>query len=722
MTEVLTQVESKAAELSSQAFKAFCDDISGMFGVPMQCGPGQITTETVADLEKRFEKLVAVNLVKAQGTLEGTFQIIFGRKGLFILAGLITMPEQMTSLLEKCVVPAQIQQNIKSGTTKEAQAASDSLSEAGNLLVGSWDRVFREQLENHKHFVQSDVFIGEPWDNPEEKLGLARDEKFTLVCVEITVTNYPPFTCGAVFPDAVFGKTKNEEKINAEAEEKAKAETQANAETEAQTKAEAEQKAKRETEEEAESEGEAKAKDEPQAEAKSEDETEAKAQDEPQAKDQSEEKAEGATEAKAEEESEGEAKAKDEPQAEAKDEGGEKTESEDEAKTKDEPQAEAKGEDEEKIESEGEAQTKDEPQAEAKDEGEEKAEGATEAKAEEESEGEAQAKDEPQAEAKSEGEEKAESEGEAKAKDESQAEAKDEGEEKAESEGEAKAKDEPQAEAKGEDETQAEAEDEPQAKGQSEDKAEGTTEAKAEEENEGEAKAESEEEDSDQNKGKPEQQTGQSSDQADTELAEDAAKDKEKAAATDESREPTSDEVSEAIQKMADSVAVLPDQAVSISLGTPASNIMKKDVVWSNPNDSVQQALTKMQQQDTGYLMVGTDGVLEGIVSNSNITGAISPYLRPVFTKWRRPLDDASLNIRIKWVMSRPVRVIKPQTPLAAIMENMAQSGSRCLPVADEQNKILGLVTVFDIFELLNRNANVSSAGNVAQAPPLVQN
>jgi CBS domain-containing protein len=612
MTEVLTQVESKAAELSSQAFKAFCEDISGMFGVPMQCGPGQITTETVADLEKRFGKLAAVNLVKAQGALEGTFQIVFGRKGLFILAGLITMPEQMTSLLEKCVVPAQIQQNIKSGTTKEAQAVSDSLSEAGNLLVGSWDRIFREQLEGHKHFVQSDVFIGEPWDNPEEKLGLTRDEKFTLVCVEITVTHYPPFTCGAVFPDAVFGKTKNDEnvKTEAEAEEKTEADAQAQAEAEAKAKVEAEEKAKAEAEVE--------------AEAKNEDEEETK--DEPQA------------EAKGE----GEEKAKDEPQAEAKDEGEEKTESEGEEETKDEPQAEAKDESEEKTESEGEEKAKDEPQAEAKDEGEEKA------------------KDEPQAEAKDESEEKTESEEEAK--DEPQAEAKDEGEEKTEIEIESQAE----------------------------------TEEKAE--------AESKEEDSD---------------QADAEEVKDTAK--EEAAATDESREPTSGQVSEAIQKMADSVTVLPDQAVSISLATPASSIMRKDVVWSSPNDSVQQALTKMQQQDAGYLMVGTDGALEGIVSNSNITGAISPYLRPVFTKWRRPLDDASLNIRIKWVMSRPVRVIKPQTPLGAIMENMAQSGSRCLPVADEQNKILGLVTVFDIFELLNRNANVSSAGKVAQAPPLVQ-
>jgi CBS-domain-containing membrane protein len=126
-----------------------------------------------------------------------------------------------------------------------------------------------------------------------------------------------------------------------------------------------------------------------------------------------------------------------------------------------------------------------------------------------------------------------------------------------------------------------------------------------------------------------------------------------------------------------------------------------------------------MQQQDAGYLMIGTDGVVEGIISKSNIAEAISPYLRPVFAKWRRPIDDASLNIRIKWIMSRPVRTIKPQTPLAAIMQSMAQSGSRCLPVADEQGKIRGLVTVFDIFKVLNRDGNVSSTGKVAQAPPL---
>ncbi|MBA7703391.1 hypothetical protein ES703_112176 [subsurface metagenome] len=147
---------------------------------------------------------------------------------------------------------------------------------------------------------------------------------------------------------------------------------------------------------------------------------------------------------------------------------------------------------------------------------------------------------------------------------------------------------------------------------------------------------------------------------------------------------------------------------------------MQKEVVWAGPDDSVQQTLTKMQQHDVGYMVVGRDGVMEGIISKSDLTGAISPYLRPVFAKWRRPLDDATLQIKIKWIMSRPVRTVKPDTSLAAIMENMRQFGWHCLAVVDQEGKVQGLVTAFDIFQaLLSSNPDISSVGKTPQAPPL---
>jgi CBS-domain-containing membrane protein len=150
---------------------------------------------------------------------------------------------------------------------------------------------------------------------------------------------------------------------------------------------------------------------------------------------------------------------------------------------------------------------------------------------------------------------------------------------------------------------------------------------------------------------------------------------------------------------------------------------MQQNVVWANPEDSVQQAIAAMQQKDTGYIIVGLDENIDGIVSKSDLTAALSPYLRPIFSKWHRPLDDATLQIKIKWIMSRPVNTIKPDTPLAAILENMCRLGQRAMPVIDDNGKVLGLVTAFDIFKLLlSNNSDISPVGQTLQAPALEQN
>jgi len=141
-----------------------------------------------------------------------------------------------------------------------------------------------------------------------------------------------------------------------------------------------------------------------------------------------------------------------------------------------------------------------------------------------------------------------------------------------------------------------------------------------------------------------------------------------------------------------------------------AKDIMQTDIVWGSAEYSVQQAIEAMQRHDTNYMVVGRNGVVEGIVSKSDLSGAISPYLRPEFAKWRRPLDDATLQIRIKWIMSRQVHTIKPETPLTVVMEDMRRLGRRAMPVADRQGKVQGLVTVFDIFKALLKNNSQEAA------------
>lgn len=168
-----------------------------------------------------------------------------------------------------------------------------------------------------------------------------------------------------------------------------------------------------------------------------------------------------------------------------------------------------------------------------------------------------------------------------------------------------------------------------------------------------------------------------------------------------EDRQTATGEVSKTIEKMVKSTTVLPVGSDSLLSILCAEDIMNKDLVWANPDDSVQQALTMIKQTNNGYLIVGKDETIEGIVSNSDLNGAVSAYLRPEFAKWRRPEDDETLQIKLKWIMSRLVHIIKPKTPLATIMSNMCRLSLLSLPVVDQQGKVLGLVTEANIFEAL---------------------
>jgi CBS domain-containing protein len=444
MVTTQAETESQVIELSEEALEAFCDDISGMFDVDMECSRQDVCTETVKGLKKRFKKLTAVNSVGAEGALNGTFHLIFDQGGLFTLSGVVVM------LPEKRIL-----EEIKRGSIKDVERMSDAAGEMGNMLVGSWDRVFRKELDGHGHFVQTNTFIGEPWDEPEQTIGLADDEEFVFLSYEMTIGSYPPFKCGVIFPKTTLDGTSKSGADQAASTEQTDVEEETKQEVKEQTGEETVEKAEEKTEQEA--------KEEPEA----------------------------ATEKMTEEKDEEKVQEQKPKEAKAGDEGAEKT----------------------------------------------------------------------------------------------------------------------------------------------------------------------------------------------------------------------------------------PLGSADVPSAVSAEDIMEKDVVWGSGDDSVQQALTKMQQADVGYMMIGTDGVPEGIVSKSDITGAISPYLRPVFAKWHRPLDDATLQIRVKWIMSRPVRTIKPQTPLMAVMENMRQFGLRALPVADEHSKVLGLVTVFSIFNtlLLNSESDTSTAGKTPQAPPLVK-
>jgi len=534
------EVETRVTELATQALKAFCEDVSGTFGVDMECQQQAVAAETVEGLKKRFNKLLAVNIVDSEGLLGGTFQFIFDQEGLFTLGGIIVMlPEE------------RIMSNRQNASPGLAESMVDAMGETGNLLVGSLDRIFSEGLEGHNHFSHRlPAFVGRPWDKSEEAMGLAGDEEVFFIPYEMTVGSYPSFNCGMIFPKKIFCKSSDLAPEQTATVEQA-------------------------TQEEAE---------------------------------ENFPEMQNATE---------------------------KTDSEEPDKEPDIVEGNDAGEIEEQ------AQTEQVPEDNADSE---------DAAAEQSNPEESKQEQQPSVE-------------------ETPVETTD----------------------AGEIEEQAQTEQVPEDTADSEN-------AAAEQSNPEESQL---------------RQPDISPDQVDTAPDPDAANDvaEDAAAAPETSEEPVRGKIFEAIRKITQSPAILPGQSEMAKNEIPgftgdlfeilANDIMQNKITWASPDDSLQQALAKMQQTDAGYIMIGQKGVLEGIVSKSDITRAMSPYLQPIFAKWRRPLDDATLKIRIKWIMSRPVRTIKPGTSLAAIMEHMSQFRGRCLPVTDEQGNVHGLVTAFDIFKAL---------------------
>lgn len=550
-----TELESRVIELAEKSFKTFCGDISGMFSVDMVCSRQQVGPETVIGLKTRFKDFIVVYSVKAEGELDGTFQLVFDRQGLFILAGVVAMhPEHM------------ILENIESASLEKAGQLGNILTEVGDALVGAWDRVFQKELDGHDRFVQTNTFIGSPWDDSEKKIGLAGDEELMFVPYEMTVGPCPTFKCGIIFPKAILaGKSK--------------------AGSKAQNASEAAEDA------------------------------ESKAQNANEAVEDAESKTTNVSEGVKEAES----------KAPNVSEGVEKSK----------PQ---------------------EPADEKAAEGKTKAEKNTK--------------------------EAAPTEGDAAA-------------EKAESAAKkAIAADKSAAQQDPEDtvdrKPEAAAEGEPEAAAEQERPAVAAEEPKAAPEEKPEAAAE------------------QKSDDVNVKAPETAEADKSE-------KRP----ISEAIQKMTRSSAVLPGEPTpsvmaeklplgseDASLAVCAKDIMQINVIWGDPDDSVQKALATIQQRNGDYMMIGRGKIPEGVVSKSDLTGALSPYLRPTFSKWRRPMDDATLQIKVKWVMNKPTCTVTPETALPAMMEHICKAGRLCLPVVDQQGKVQGLVTVFDIFKVLLKSSH----------------
>jgi CBS domain-containing protein len=115
---------------------------------------------------------------------------------------------------------------------------------------------------------------------------------------------------------------------------------------------------------------------------------------------------------------------------------------------------------------------------------------------------------------------------------------------------------------------------------------------------------------------------------------------------------------------------------------------MSRGVELVSPDVTVQEAATRMAEDDVGAVLAGTDDKPEGILTDRDI------ILRVVVDG----LD--STKLRVRDVMSSTLFTCREEDSVEDVFREMSERQVRRLPVFDQDGRLSGIVTLGDLGRL----------------------
>lgn len=115
------------------------------------------------------------------------------------------------------------------------------------------------------------------------------------------------------------------------------------------------------------------------------------------------------------------------------------------------------------------------------------------------------------------------------------------------------------------------------------------------------------------------------------------------------------------------------------------SEIMTSDVQIVAPDDTIQDAARKMEEADVGFLPVGENDKLVGMLTDRDIAlRAVAQGKDPKKTK-------------VRDVMTKRVLYCTADEDVEDAASNMAELRIRRLPIVDQDKRLVGIVSIGDI-------------------------
>jgi CBS domain-containing protein len=126
--------------------------------------------------------------------------------------------------------------------------------------------------------------------------------------------------------------------------------------------------------------------------------------------------------------------------------------------------------------------------------------------------------------------------------------------------------------------------------------------------------------------------------------------------------------------------------------------LMTKEVATCGPDDTLNRAAQLMWERDCGFVpVIEQSRRVVGVVTDRD--ACMAAYTRG------KPLPE----IRVRDVMSTRVRACRPTDDVAAAEESMRESQVHRLPVVDDGDHLLGVISLADIAREAGRKAGSKS-------------
>ena len=137
-----------------------------------------------------------------------------------------------------------------------------------------------------------------------------------------------------------------------------------------------------------------------------------------------------------------------------------------------------------------------------------------------------------------------------------------------------------------------------------------------------------------------------------------------------------------------------------------------RDVMTANPEtvserDSLLQAARIMRDQDTGIVPVVDGRKIIGLVTDRDIVV-------------RAIADGKDVNnVRVNEVMTKQVRTVNEDSSVDEVLNLMSGAEIRRVPVVNQSNELVGIVSIGDLASRTNRDGKVGKAiEDISDAPP----